>query len=412
VTYGKYVSKVDQGPADNTATAGRYASYYWDYRGPEINPEGTPTNQLVAIPQMIQQVFDWFNSVGGTHNTEFLNSVFIPGVTTRFDHSLRAPHMNELTLGYAMQFGSKGYLRGDIIDREWKDFYVVRRTLNTGTSTDPNGDIFDQGVIENSSDGLSREYRGFQLQGSYRLLQKLTAGGNYTYGKLRGNVEGESASFATTFTDYNNYPEYTNFEQNNPVGYLGPDMRHRANLWLAYDLDLANAGRLNLSLLERYHSALSYSATGTIDVRQGASNGPAAPGGVVNPGYQVPPSNVAYYFSDRGAFRVDDIRSTDLGINYYFPIRGAQLFVEGDLLNIFNEQGIEDPDFVNKTVNTRRQTACLQTGTSTRCAAFDPFTQTPVEGVNWQKSSTFGEPTSADAYQKPRTYRVSVGVKF
>ena len=410
-TYGRYVSKVDQGPADNTATAGRYASYYWDYRGPEINPDGTATNQLVPIPQLIQQVFDWFNSVGGTHNTEFLNSVFIPGVTTRFDHSLRAPHMDEITLGYALQF-NKGFVRADIIDRKWADFYVVRRTLATGTAVDPNGDTFDQGVIENSDDGLSRKYRGFELQASYRILPRLTAGGNYTYGKLKGNVEGEAASFATTFTDYNNYPEYTNFAQYNPEGYLGPDMRHRANLWLAYDLDLHNAGRLNLSLLERYHSALSYSAAGTIDVRQGTSNGPAAPGGVVNPGYQVPPSNVRYFFSDRGAYRVDAISSTDLGINYYFPLHNTQLFIEGDVLNLFNQQGIEDPDFVNQTVVTRRQTACLQTGTNTRCVAFDPFTQKPVEGVNWQKSATFGQPTSASAYQTPITYRVSFGIKF
>ena len=41
LSYGRYVSKVDQGPADNTATAGRYASYYWDYKGPAINQPGT-----------------------------------------------------------------------------------------------------------------------------------------------------------------------------------------------------------------------------------------------------------------------------------------------------------------------------------------------------------------------------------
>jgi hypothetical protein len=409
-TYSKYVSKVDQGPADNTATAGRYASYYWDYTGPTINPAGTPANAIVPFNEVIKQVFAWFDSVGGIKNTKLLNGVNIPGTTTRFDKSLRAPSMIEQTLGYSVALGTKGFLRADAIWRKWSDFYVVRRTLATGKSVNPNGDTFDQGVIENASSGLSRQYRGLQVQGSYAVTKPLTLGGNYTYSHLRGNVEGELPSFATTFTDFHNYPEYTGFAQYNPVGNLGPDMRHRATGWLQYNLNTP-VGRLNLSLLERYHSALSYSAVGTIDVRAGASNGPT--NGITNPGYVIPPSNVAYFFSDRGAFHVDSISSTDLGINFYLPVtHGAQLFLEGDLLNIFNNQGVEDPDFVNQTVNTRRQTACLQTGTTTRCTAFNPFTTTPVEGINWQKGPIFGQPTSASAYQTPRTYRFSVGLKF
>jgi hypothetical protein len=414
-TYGKYVSKVDQGPADNTATAGRYASYYFNYGGPAINGPGTPTNELVPIPEMIRRVFEWFEAAGGTGNLDLLaDPPNIPGTTTRFDESLRAPSMNEITLGYAMQVGSNGYVRIDGIHRDWTDFYVIRRTIGTGKSVGPNGDTFDQGVIENSGDGLEREYQGFQLQGSYRFMPGLTFGGNYTYGTLRGNVEGESASFATTFTDYHNFPEYTDFAQNKPVGYLSSDIRHRANLWLAYDLDLS-LGRLNLSLLERYHSALSHSASATIDVRAGAANGPA--NGVTNPGYETPPSAVTYFFSDRGAFRLDDISSTDLGINFYLnAIRGTQVFIEGDVLNLFGEQGIEDPDFVNTTVLTRRNNTaaarCLKANSTVRCDAFNPFTETPVEGVHWQKGPTFGQTTSNLAYQTPRTYRVSFGVRF
>jgi len=166
-----------------------------------------------------------------------------------------------------------------------------------------------------------------------------------------------------------------------------------------------------LSLLQRYHSALAYSAIGTIDVRRGVSNGPAD--GVVNPGYETPPTNVNYYFSGRGAFRVDSISSTDFGVNYYAPaIRGMRLFIETDLLNVFSQQGIENPVAVDKTVLTRRQSTCLQTGTSTRCTAFNPFTQTPQQGVNWQLGTNFGKPTSSSAYQLPRTYRFSVGLKF
>jgi hypothetical protein len=66
---------------------------------------------------------------------------------------------------------------------------------------------------------------------------------------------------------------------------------------------------------------------------------------------------------------------------------------------------LEDPDFIDKTVLTRRQTASLQ--------PFNPLAgDAPREGVNWQKGARFGKPTAADAYQLPRTYRLSVGLRF
>jgi Carboxypeptidase regulatory-like domain/TonB dependent receptor len=414
-TYGRYVSKVDQGPADNTATAGRYASYYWDYRGPAINPSGTPRDQLLSTPEVIRRVFDWFDSIGATANRDpnFLSSAHVPGVTLRFEGPLAAPFMDEYTLGYGVTLGGGGYVRADYIDRTWGDFYVVRRNLGTGKATDPDGDQFDQGVIENGDDNLSRDYRAIQLQGRYRPLKRLSLGGNYTWSKLRGNVEGETASAATSLDNdpFINQPEYRDFAQTNPAGDLSPDMRHRANIWLQYDLP-TGAGDFNFTLLERYHSALSYSAVGTIDVRSGTSTGPA--NGVVNPGYVTAPSSVTYYFSDRGGLRLDGITSTDLGVNWSAPpLRGVRFFVEGDILNLFGEQGLEDPDFIDKTVLTRRQTACLQTGTNERCRPFNPLAgEVPQEGVHWQKGPRFGQATAAEAYQLPRTYRLSLGLRF
>ncbi len=408
-SYSKYVGKVESGPADNAATAGRYASYYWNYNGPVINAPGTPWDQLLPTDQVIRKVFDWFQSVGGTKNSEFLDSVWIPGVSTRFDRSLRAPFMDEIRGGYALTFARDGFVRADYITRKWDDFYVLTRTIQTGKATAPDGRTFDQGVIENSGDQLSRKYHAIQLQASYRPLNRLSVGGNYTYAKLRGNVEGETTN-ATSIESYYNYPEYTWFDQNHPVGFLSPDMRHRGNIWVSYDLP-SRFGRFNLSAFEHYHSALSYSAIGSIDVRAGASNGPA--NGIVNPGYITPPSSVSYFFSGRGAYRVDNITATDLGVNYYLPpMAGVRLFVEADLLNIFNQQGIEDPDYIDRIILTRRNSTCLQSGSTSRCIAFNPFSDTPVEGKNWQKSPNFGIPTSAAAYQLPRTYRVSFGVKF
>lgn len=419
-SYAKYASKVDQGPGDATSFGGRYASYYWDYRGPAINPVGTPESQLVATPEVIRQMFAWFDAQGGITNTSLINSVSFPGYTARIGENLTAPSMDEFSVGYGAQIGTRGYVRADVIRREWNDFYILRRDLTTGKVKlpAPSTASVDQGVIETGNGDLERNYTGIQTQASYRFTDRFSLGGNYTWSKLRGNIEGEQYNNATVLAGCNGgaavpgtdsglcAPEYQAFERNHPVGYLEADMRHRASIWAQYNLP-TSFGRFNFSVLEKYHSGLPYSATGAIDIR---ANATTLPNGVVNPGYITPPSRVWYYFSDRGELRVDDITSTNVAVNYESPAFGrVRFFVQTDVINLFNESKVEYPStargpVVNATVNVRRTTASLH--------AFNPFTTTPVEGVHWSKPANFGKPTNREAYQDPREYRISFGVRF
>ncbi|HJQ37625.1 MAG TPA: TonB-dependent receptor [Thermoanaerobaculia bacterium] len=411
-SYAKYASKVDQGPGDATSFGGRYASYYWDYRGPAINPVGTPESQLVATPEVIRQMFAWFDAQGGINNTALINSVSFPGYTARIGDNLTAPSIDELSIGYGAQIGSRGYVRADVIRRKWNDFYILRRDLTTGKVKlpAPSTASVDQGVIETGDGDLERNYTGIQTQANYRLTDRFSVGGNYTWSKLRGNIEGEHYNNATVLAGCNGgqavpgtdsglcAPEYQAFEQNHPIGYLEADMRHKASLWAQYNLPTA-LGRFNFSVLERYHSGLPYSATAAI-----------TPTGITNPGYITPPSRVWYYFSGRGEYRVDDITSTNLAMNYESPAFGrVRFFVQTDVINVFNESKVEFPStargpVVNGTVLVRR--------TSPALTAFNPFTTTPVEGVHYVKPANFGQPTNREAYQDPREYRISFGVRF
>jgi len=135
-----------------------------------------------------------------------------------------------------------------------------------------------------------------------------------------------------------------------------------------------------------------------------------------NPGYTRTAlgNSHDYFFSERGEFRTDDRFATDVAINYSLPIMGkVTIFARGDILNVFNTQVIVDPSQLNTGVLTSR-TAGLSSGLK----PFNPLTETPVEGVHWQKGPRFGQPNSADAYQvtdrslAPRTYRVTVGFRF
>ena len=50
--------------------------------------------------------------------------------------------------------------------------------------------------------------------------------------------------------------------------------------------------------------------------------------------------------------------------------------------------------------------------TTSGMTAFNPFTTTPVEGVNWKKDSLFGQPSGPGSYQAPRDFSFSVGFRF
>jgi carboxypeptidase family protein/TonB-dependent receptor-like protein len=434
-SYAQYVSHIDNGVNDNVAVGGQPGSIYFNYRGPEINAPGTPASQLVPTDQVIKRMFDWFNSVGGVTGYKDIATIFIPGLSGKLNGSLKSPNAKEYALGYGRQIGSNGYVRGDLIHRTYGDFYTSRTDTTTGQNVDANGNKVDVTVFENSSGGLSRRYNGVQLQGAYRL-RRLNLGGNYTYSTLKGNVEGETFNNATVTAGNDDYPEYTKFAQNIPVGYLNEDIRHRINVYGNYEFPLP-WGSLNLGVLERYHSGAPYSAVGRIK----------EDGVIPNPNgyYATPPPFVNYFFSGRGAFRLDNISETSFTGQYTLPTFGkVNIFLRGDLVNPFNQQGVEfaiGPNVLGAVVESRVYTAktaprstlkagvnrpnCTGPGQKATCSnpfyLFNPYTDTPIEykpgmdpngHYNYMLDPTFGQPTNKEAYQLPRTYRFAVGIRF
>ena len=45
-------------------------------------------------------------------------------------------------------------------------------------------------------------------------------------------------------------------------------------------------------------------------------------------------------------------------------------------------------------------------------ARFNPLTTTPVQGVNWNPAAAFGTPLNRFAFDSPRTFRLTFGVRF
>jgi hypothetical protein len=425
-SYGDYVSRIVEGPGTAGASGGAPGYVYYGYNGPAINAPGTPADQLLNTRQALQVAFDWFlgqcDAAGkcGPENLSLLRPASghsLPGYDTVIASDLASPYVREMTVGYGVQIASNATARVDLVARDWHDFYAFRVDRATYTQRiDPLGIAHDVAVVENNND-IERTYRGVQFQTAWRP-NRFNFGLNYTWSKLRGNDEQENATSGTVGNSPGSisYPELRNYERRLPIGYLSSDQRHRARAWVGYDVPLPSfIGGLNISVLHSYESGTPYSAVANISLSpySAALRGDAP--------YVTYSNSQQYFFSDRGEFRLDDINSTDLALNYRLPISRFEIFAQGELLNAFNRQTVR---VVSTTVTTRA------TSSDARLTTFNPFSETPVQctatsapgSCHYILPAAFGTPTSATAstpgnsftsnYQVARTYRFSLGFRF
>jgi outer membrane receptor protein involved in Fe transport len=392
IAAGRYVGTFITQVADAASAAGRQASYSFLYQGPSVNDGAT--GPYKTSYQALQVLFDWWNATGGPNRAPRSNPT-IPGVNTAVAPGVQPATTDEYTAGIAHELGAKGSVRVDFVYRTFSNIYGDYLDLTTGVVTDAkSGQQFNLDVVNNTN-SVERHYKGVSVQFSYRLLKDLQLGGNYMLSVTRGNIEAENAASVTTFASANSYPEYRQAGWNYPVGYLNGDQRHKLRVWGTYALPLPSAlGKLDLGFMQRYDSGLPYDLSMSIDSRPY----------VANPGYLTPPSTVTYYVSGRGSFRFSGFARTDLSFSWNHRVPGwskAQVFGRFVVNNVFNHSTL-----------TSFNTTILGKANDSTLTAFNPFTTTPVEGVNWRKGPSFGQATSPNSYQSPRDFNFSVGLRF
>jgi carboxypeptidase family protein/TonB-dependent receptor-like protein len=420
--YSEYVGRLAETVAGRGSSAGNPAVLRFAYAGPDL--------PLMDSRQALTQVFQWFLANGGI--TRPVISSNIPGFNTRLQGQIKSPNMREITVGAGTQIG-QGLFRADYINRNWRHFYAQFNTLANGTVINPaNNQPADLSLIGNSN-VPDRKYWAAQFQGQYQLPRSFTVGGNYTYSKLRGNVEGESlgggpGTFAGSTVSY---PEFQGFAQNAPIGFLNADQRHKLRVWGDWAIRTP-IGRFNFGLLERYDSGVPFSAFASTPITSAmlvdANKNPIFPNGAPrdpSKTYANAPPSVTYFFSPRGAFRADAIVATDVALNYELPIRNVAIFAKGEVRNALNHKAVVLPSSIDTTVYTANNPG-------RGLSPFNPFTQTPIQcpqgntamqcqalGANFQLGPKFGQATGTPttftqngSFQLPRTYLFSVGARF
>lgn len=131
---------------------------------------------------------------------------------------------------------------------------------------------------------------------------------------------------------------------------------------------------------------------------------------IANPGYLTPPDTELYHLTERDAFHTEKMFRTDLAVNYNYRLPGtgrAEMFAQFQLLNAFNSFQLFN--IRTDAINTTVLTAVDEPG---RFQEFNPFTQTPQQGVHWDYGEKFGQATGAGAYTLPRTFQFALGFRF
>ncbi len=394
--FNRYVTALTQNQSTDGSAAGDYTYIYYTYAGPEIiaGTDEYPTNS-----DAIDAMFDWFFDVyGGTSNLDMAYILKYPGLTPRVGDDMTAPYGDEFTVGASFRLGTRGVLRADYVHRKYANFYAAENSPGDWAEIPGFGEFIDVSTYSNDDSIHSRKYDAIMGRFDYRIGSRWNIGANYTWSKAEGTFDGEDWLQGPVASSIFEYREYKEASWYMPNGLLSVDQTHKFRAWVVWDVIASSHNNLSLSLLQNFFSGTPYSANSLVDTVPYV-------GDPADLGYAGTVKPQRYYLTDRDAFRTDSVTRTDIALNYSFFINigGGQLelFLQPEVINVFNEQAVEEP---NTIAFTARNDSSLET--------FNPFTETPVEGTHWRKSDAWGTAESEGAYQQPRTFRLSLGLRF
>jgi len=409
VTYATYVAAPAETQVGAGSAAGSPAYFGYYYNGPPINTGAGP---YLSQNEAIQQVFNWFGITGvnqfpsqGNTNPDVF--VGVPGLNRKVISSgLVSPSTTEWSVGVGGSAGSRFTYRVEGVYRNYTDFYALYTNTSTGQVTDTQytGNTYDVGLVGNGTEPMTRKYYGLHTNMQWRPFDSLNVGASWTWSHTYGNTLTESTGSGPVTVNLFSYPEYHDNAWYAPVGNLPQDQRHRARIFGSWDVPFPKAaGHLSLGFLWRLDTGLGYGASGSVATRAY----------VTNPGYQSPPSSVTYWYTARDAYRTATANALDLSLNYGINIGPVELFVQPQVINVFNDKAIvfNTPNLLGQTANT-----AVNVGTASY-DRFNPFTTVPTlgaagSGANWNYGSTFGKALAVTAYETPFTFRVSMGIRF
>jgi len=317
---------------------------------------------------------------------------------------LHSPLTREFTVSAAQEIGA-GAVRALYVWRQATglvESFIDNSSAAGKTTVSQNGVVFGtfDNVYYRNSDAAVRDYQGLELQGQYRLRSNWSVAGQWTLQlKNEGNYEGEAANQPGIGSVLGDYPELLVEGRNFPTGRIDDYQQHKVRLWSIYQLDMGRFGRVDITPMWRYNSALTHSlAAGSVPL--------SAVQRARNPGYARLPGSGAngsqtLFFAERGSEEFAGYGLADLAVTYQVPVwKSLRPWVKLEVLNAFNNDKLIGWD---TTVTADAASALDANGLPT----------------GYVRGTRFGQGTSTAHYPRPRpgltggrTFLGAFGVRF
>lgn len=320
------------------------------------------------------------------------------------DPGIHSPLTKELTFSLGAPIGGRGTMKATYQWRTINGFvedFIADPTAAGRVTVVRDGRTFGtfDRIVYRNTDGPVRDYQALVLQGNQRLTSRWSVDGHWTV-QLRnnGNFEGEAASQPGIPTLFGDYPEMYVLARNSPEGRLDDFQRHKVRLWTLYDLGLARWGAVNLGMMYRYDSPLTFSLVANGVAMSAIQN-------ARDPGYAVPPRSQPLYFGERGSQHFEASHLVDLSATYGVPVfRDLQPWIKVELFNAFNDQSLVG---FNTQVTANASGTLDADGLPTQFARGARFGQATAN-THFPRSAQNFAGQSLNA----RTFLLSTGVRF
>jgi outer membrane receptor protein involved in Fe transport len=374
-------------------TYAQYAGKYSETQFADNTDVGNPPGLLYIYVGAPGQGYDFAPAYDFTNPDLYVVAAADDGTQNIVvDTGINSPVVDEITLSAGMELGNGGFLKAIYTQREYNDFVEDFITTDLPPTDvvvmgNPAG-TFSTTFITNS-DVPERNYKALQLIGRYRVNDKLTLNGNYTFQiENEGNFEGEGTNTPGVSSVIGDYPEIRSQFQHFPIGNLNDFGEHKLRAWANYNVKVGRAGTLNFALLANFDSGLTLSATDTIGLT-------GIQLGILDDlGYVDAPASQTIFFGERGTVEFDDSLAFDFSLNYQLPIyKDLNVWLKADVVNIFNDDA-QLAGITNVTANFNGPLDNLGI----------PTTFTP--------DANFGNPTGNASFARPQEYLFTVGFRF
>ena len=396
------------------ASYARYNSGVADQIAGQVTNAGNPTETDYGY-QGAANLSDANGNVSFANATNLANYPMVPSnivyysdptLNVKLSNNLKSPHVDEYQVSAAYSFKTQaigaGFVRLTMVNKKWADMFDYTAG-NSGTVTDPIGNVYYNKVWENSPNAV-RKYKDMELEAQTEKNGWLLSG-NITWSDLEGNYQGEGTSTPMSGQGLNYFTTLNGVQMydpniNNAYGKLLGDtpVRIRGTISKAVDYSW---GKSTFGLIYRFDSGEHFSYTRSINP---AMLNPALNPALAVNNVQFGATSTQYLNNTRGAGVTNANAFFDFAYTQGFKVVKVKslplaIFAKLNIQNVFNHQqvggvyGTNSPAFNYKSAPSYSKGGSLNS----------PWVQS---------GTTFGQSVNSGNFANARAIYLSAGVKF